>query len=145
MPVFSNFFFWILQIKYKGIQKKIKWPFFFIFFIFYFSGLLMSTAPRADVIIGKAARVKVTDLNFGSRVKPWARVPVEWTGACRRVQQFLVARFLGWYIRWQKMRWWWPFFESLHGDGRSVIWWFRCCWMKSRDLLGTGRCVHRWI
>ena len=55
----------------------------------------MSAAPKADVIIGKATRVKVTGLNSGSRVKTMAQVPVEWTGACRRVREFLVASFLG--------------------------------------------------
>ena len=64
--------------------------------IFFFSsGLLTSTAPRADVITGKATRVKVTGLNSRSQVKTMAQIPVEWTGACRRVREFLVASFLG--------------------------------------------------
>ena len=46
------------------------------FFLFFFSGLLTSTEPRADVITGKAARVKVTSLNSGSRVKPWHGYPL---------------------------------------------------------------------
>jgi hypothetical protein len=57
---------------------------FFIFFIFifififyfFFLSLLRSTTPRADVITSKAAQVKVSGLNSGSRVKPWHGYPL---------------------------------------------------------------------
>ena len=69
----SKFEFSFLNIanKIKMHTKENKMTFFF------FWGLLTSAAPRADVFTGKAARVKVTGLNSGSRVKTMAQVPVE--------------------------------------------------------------------
>jgi hypothetical protein len=87
MPVFSSsffnfqirnskfdFFFLNIANKIKMHTKENKMSFFFFFF---FSGLLTSAAPRADVITGKAAQVKVTGLNSRSWVKTMAQVLVE--------------------------------------------------------------------